>query len=192
MNIDAGTTPDLALSPFVILTGASGVGKTSIAQKIEDQHPEITVYQGDRIGLPSEEVMATYGPAEGPGGPLQRGFALYWIGQIAPSLASGRPVLLEAQCRLAFLREALQRHGIVHARVILVECDDGTRDARLMHERLQPELANQDMRNWSRFLHQEAVEAGYEILNTTDMPLEQSTARVLSYLKLPLMNGEEH
>jgi hypothetical protein len=102
------------LSPFVILTGASGVGKTTIAQAVEDGFPEITVYQGDRIGLPSEEIMASFGPADGPGGHTQRGFALHWIGEIAPTLSSGRPVLLETQCRVVFLQEALKRHNISH------------------------------------------------------------------------------
>jgi hypothetical protein len=171
-------------SPFVILTGASGAGKTTIAQAVEDGFPEITVYQGDRIGLPSEEILAGFGPAEGPGGHLQRGFALHWIGEIAPTLSSGRPVLLEAQCRVAFLQEALKKYGVTHARVILVECEDKSRDARLIHDRLQPDLANEDMRNWSRFLHQEALDAGYEILDTTHMPLTESVSRIVSYLRV--------
>ena len=169
-------------SKFVIVTGASGVGKTSIAQAIEDLGPGITVYQGDRIGLPSEEIMASFGPAEGPGGDSQRGFALHWIGQIAPSLDLGTPVLLEAQCRIAFLEEALQRYKVSGAKLILVECDDETRDSRLVHDRLQPDLANENMKNWSRFLHAEAVESGLEILDTSTLPLSDSVAHILSYL----------
>lgn len=171
--------------PFVILTGASGVGKTAIAEAIEKIDSGVAVYQGDRIGLPSDEIMASFGPAEGPGGALQRGFALYWIGQIAAERNPGRAVLLEAQCRIAFIREALTLHGVSDARVILVECDDETRDARLIHERRQPELANEGMRNWSRYLHQEAMDAGYEVLDTSSTTLTESVAHVLSYLKMP-------
>jgi hypothetical protein len=170
-------------SPFVILTGASGVGKTSIALNIEKSYPEIDVYRGDSIGLPPAEIMASYGPANGPGGASQRAFALYWIGVIAPMLFTGRPVLLEGQTRIAFLQEALAKQGISHARIILVECDDQTRDARLIHVRLQPELSNENMKGWSRYLHQEAVEAGYEILDTSATPLPESVARIVSYLK---------
>ena len=175
-------TPSLQ-GQFVILTGASGVGKTSIAQAIEDEYPDVIVYQGDRIGLPSEEILSGFGPVEGPGGPLQRGFALHWIGVIAPTLSSGRPVLLEASCRIAFLQEALKRHGVPHARVILVECDDQARDARLIHDRRQPELANENMRGWSRFLHEEALDAGYEILDTTHVPLVESVRHIGTYLR---------
>ncbi len=167
---------------FVILTGASGAGKTTIAQAIEDAHPEITVYQGDRIGLPSEKILAAYGHTDEPGGPTQRGFALYWLGIIAGELKAGKTVLLETQCRIAFLHEALALHGIKDVRVILVECSDASRKSRL-NGRGHPELANEQMDNWSRFLHREAEEFGHEILDTTAMSLEATTSHILRYLQ---------
>ncbi len=156
------------------------MGKTTIAQTIEDSHPEIAVYQGDRIGLPSDEVMQGYGHTNEPGGPTQRGFALYWLGVIAGILKTGKPVLLETQCRIAFLREALSLHGIQNARIILVECSDSARKIRL-DGRGHPELANEQMSNWSRFLHREAEKFGYEILDTSGLALEGSTTHILSY-----------
>ncbi len=170
------------LKPFVILTGASGVGKTTIAQAIEESHEEITVYQGDRIGLPSEEIMASYGHTDEPGGSTQRGFALYWIGEIAPVLKAGKPVLLETQCRIAFLHEALALHGIRNARIILVECSDSARKTRL-DGRGHPGLANDQMSSWSRFLHREAEEFGHEIFDTTALALDVSTSHILNYFK---------
>ena len=71
--------------------------------------------------------------------------------------------------RIAFVREALQTHGIEHTRIIWVECDDLARTARLTNDRLQPQLANESMMGWSRYLHQEAVEAGYEVFDTTNL-----------------------
>ena len=169
-------------TPFVILTGASGVGKTTIAQAIEESHPGIAVYQGDRIGLPTDEILAGYGHTDEPGGPAQRGFALYWIGVIADKLKTGTPVLLETQCRIAFLHEALSLHSISNARTILVECSDLSRETRL-HGRGHPELANDKMSGWSRYLHREAEEFGHEILDTTDVPVEAITSHVLSYFQ---------
>ena len=169
-------------SPFVILTGASGAGKTSIAQAIEDEFTDVIVYQGDRIGCPSEEILASFGPAALPGGVVQRGCALHWIGVIAPTLSTGRPVLLEASWRIAFIEEALRRYGVSHARVILVHCDHEVRDARLIHNRRQPELADDIMRGWSEYLHGEAVDAGFEVLDTTNVPLLESVTHIASYL----------
>ena len=172
-------------TPFVILTGASGVGKTTIARRIEELHPEVRVYRGDSIGFPPKKIVESYGPADGPGGPLQRAFALYWIGVIAPTLVdSRRPVLLEGSTRIAFLLEAVALHNIPQARILLIKCDDASRDHRLTHHRLQPELANEQMKGWSRYLHQEAVEAGCGILDTSGVPIAKTVQRVMSYLQM--------
>ena len=169
---------------FVILTGASGAGKTSIAQAIEDLGTEILVYQGDRIGLPSDDIMAGYPHTdpEEPGGPLQRGFARYWLGVIADDLRRGRSVLLDAGCRIAFLHEAIALHGISHAHIILVACADEVREVRL-RERGHPELVNEQMCDWARYLREEAEKLKCEVLDTTSMTLEASTAHVLLYLQ---------
>lgn len=74
-------------------------------------------------------------------------------------------------------------HCIEHARIICVECDDFTRIDRLTIERLQPELANENMLGWSRYLHQEAIEAGYEVFDTTGLSPAGSTAHVLRALQ---------
>ncbi|HKD61781.1 MAG TPA: hypothetical protein VKB47_15060 [Terracidiphilus sp.] len=58
-------------------------------------------------------------------------------------LAEGKTVLFEGQMRIAFVREALTAFEIKNARILCVECDDSTRARRLIHDRLQPELANE-------------------------------------------------
>jgi len=71
------------------------------------------------------------------------------------------------KCEIAFIQEALTTSAIENARILCVECDDATRTRRLTQDRLQPELADESMRGWSRYLHQEAVEAGCQIPDTT-------------------------
>jgi predicted kinase len=167
---------------LVIMTGASGSGKSAIAKIIEERCPSVTVFRFDTIGVPSPEVMATYGSGHLPGGAWQRAMTLEWFERIAPMVTAGRMVLFEGQMRIAFIREALAASAIEDARVLCVECDDATRVERLSHDRLQPELANESMSGWSRYLHQEACEAGYEILDTTNVSLSDSVSYVLSIL----------
>jgi hypothetical protein len=52
---------------LVILTGASGSGKTTIAERLEQQHPELVrVFRFDSIGVPSpEERIAGWGSGGG-------------------------------------------------------------------------------------------------------------------------------
>ena len=168
---------------FVILTGASGSGKTAIAKTIEERHPSIAVLRFDTIGVPSAEVMATFGSGHQPGGAWQRAMTFKWLERIAPVLAGGKTVLFEGQMRIAFIREALTALKIENARIVCVECDDSTRTRRLTLHRLQPELANKSMMGWSRYLHHEALEAGYEILDTTNLSLSDSVRTVLSILE---------
>jgi hypothetical protein len=167
---------------LVVLTGASGGGKTTIAVAIETMHPEFTVFRFDTIGVPSAEVMATFGAGHQPGGAWQRTMTLQWFERIAPILKVGDSVLFEGQMRIAFIQEALATYNILNARVILVECDNETRTARLTNDRQQPELANDSMMGWSWYLHQEALEVGCEILDTGGVPLAESVRRIVNYL----------
>ena len=169
--------------PLLIMTGASGSGKTAIAKTIEESHSSITVFRFDTIGVPSAEVLATFGSGHMPGGAWQRAMTFKWLEKIAPLLVEGNIVLFEGQMRIAFIREALAAHKIENARILCVECDDSTRTRRLTHDRLQPELASESMMGWSRYLHREALQAGCEILDTTNLSLSDSVKYVLSILE---------
>jgi hypothetical protein len=65
--------------PLVIMTGASGSGKTAIAKAIEVGQPSILVFRFDTIGVPSADVMASFGTAHQPGGAWQRAMTLKWF-----------------------------------------------------------------------------------------------------------------
>ena len=140
------------------------------------------MFRFDTIGVPSLEVMASYGTGHQPGGAWQRFETLRWIGRIAPILAEGKAVLFEGQMRIAFVQEALVLQGISHARIILLECDDKTRKTRLTDDRQQPELSSEVMNGWSRYLHGQAIEAGCDIIDTSSVPIAESVARIVSLL----------
>lgn len=168
------------MSPLVILTGASGSGKTAIAEAIETGHPGFAdVFRFDSIGVPSPQAMA----AEwGSGEAWQRAMTLGWMATIAASPPSSRPRLFEGQMRLAFIREGLAAAGLMGARVVLVDCDDEIRAHRLADRRNQPELSNKAMMNWAAFLRREAREGGYEILDTSGLSLDDSVERACALL----------
>jgi hypothetical protein len=164
------------MTPLVVLTGASGSGKTSIAEAIEIRRPGFAdVFRFDRIGVPSPEAMKT---GWGSGEAWQRAMTLRWLADIAGQRAPDRPTLFEGQMRLAFVQEGLRLAGLVGARVVLVDCDDETRMHRLVTCRNQPELANPDTMNWAAFLRREAQMAGYEVLDTSKLSLEASVEQV--------------
>jgi hypothetical protein len=137
----------------------------------------------DSIGVPSAEIMATYAGDYGPGGGWQRAMTIEWMQRIAPLLHSGKTVLFEGQMRIAFIEEAIAAAGITNARIVLIDCSDSVRTARLTHDRRQPELANEDMMNWGRFLREEAKQRGYEIFDTGSIPFNSSVDHLIAYLR---------
>jgi hypothetical protein len=179
-----------AVMRLVVLTGASGSGKTSIADAIRTTRPDLAhVVHFDQIGVPSADAMVA---GWGSGEAWQRAMTIEWMARIAALSGQKRPVLFEGQTRLTFLREGMLAAGIVDFHVILVDCDDVTRARRLVANRMQPELANQEMMNWAAYLRLEAAEAGYEVLDTSQVSLEASVEHVCARLtgEIPTLPAE--
>jgi hypothetical protein len=160
---------------LVILTGASGSGKTTIAERIEQQRADLArVFRFDSIGVPSpEERIAGWGS----GGGWQRATTIDWLLRIAKQ-RDALPILFEGQMRLSFIKEGLANAGIGEARVVFVHCDDATRTYRLCNERKQPELANAEMMNWAKFPRDEAETGEFELLDTSKISIEESVKYV--------------
>jgi energy-coupling factor transporter ATP-binding protein EcfA2 len=166
---------------FVVLIGTSGSGKTTIARAIAQSYADdVEVFHFDGIGVPSaKQMIAEYGSAEG----WQRAKTIEWMAKLAPLHRPGRGLLFEGQTRLSFLAEGADTAGGPGYLPILVDCDDETRSRRLSLGREQPELANQNMMNWARYLRREAKDGGCEILDTTALSLDQCIIHVMARLR---------
>ncbi|HEX5182488.1 MAG TPA: hypothetical protein VFW19_04975 [Allosphingosinicella sp.] len=161
---------------LVILTGASGAGKTSIARAFAAEHPgEAEVHFFDSIGVPTvERMIADHGAPD----EWQRAATIGWLARLADRAGEDRFVLLEGQMRPSFVAEAANAAGIGDYRLILVDCDDATRCSRLCDARGQPELADADMLRWAAFLRAAADRDGIAILDTSALSLAESVAFV--------------
>jgi adenylate kinase family enzyme len=83
---------------LVILTGASGSGKTFIADAIKAERPELAeVLHFDSIRVPSSETMVA---AWGSGEAWQRAMTLAWTTRITERSREYRAVLFEGQMRV--------------------------------------------------------------------------------------------
>jgi chloramphenicol 3-O-phosphotransferase len=168
---------------LVILTGASGSGKTTIAERIAATHPEtVTVLHFDSVGVPStSEMVMRWGSSDG----WQRATTLNWMRHIvAERERSMRAILFEGQMRIAFIQECLAAVGLSGAYTLLVDCDDETRARRLIEDRRQPSLANRTMMTWATYLRREALAAGVEALDTSRTSIDDSVELICRQLEL--------
>ncbi len=153
---------------IVFLTGACGVGKTTLLKHLQEILPsdKYEFYQTDDTPLPSnEEVQRLY--VNGWEG-WQKVHMRYWVDRLMP-LHNDKTIFWDGQTNMDFLETYLNDYLSEDYRIVLVECDVDERFRRLIEERNQPELAQQDQVNWRNFLHRQAIEKNAFILDSTHM-----------------------
>lgn len=154
-----------------IVTGASGAGKTTLIKSFEKEGlADFVVRHFDDIGVPShEEMVKEYGSGQ----EWQRMKTIEWVRKIKEELLPTTNVILDAQTRPAFIDEACQENGVTNFEIILVDCADEVRKERL-HGRGQPELDNDRMTNWAKYLRDDCGSRGCKIIDNSMLTLEES------------------
>jgi hypothetical protein len=82
----------------------------------------------------------------------------------------------------AALREACEVVEVADYKIVLIDCEDLLRENRLRFNRLQPELANEQMMNWARFLKKQALAVGARILDTSGSSIEDCVSEIIALL----------
>lgn len=165
---------------MIFIIGASGAGKSTVVKAIEDARlGNYKVVYFDSIGTPSlEEMHSKYnGPEE-----FQRIKTLEVVKKIKSQFQSHLQIILDGQIRPAFIQQACVENKILDYKVILFDCSDDERKKRLI-ERGQPELANDVMMNWAKYLREECQKEGYEIINNTHLKVEETLLKLIDSLK---------
>jgi adenylate kinase family enzyme len=161
---------------FVI--GASGSGKTSAVRELEKAgRTDLKTFLFDTIGVPSEQEMIE---RWGSGGGWQRAMTVEWVKRMRSELANSN-VLLDGQTRPSFIAEACEDNDVKSYKVILIDCSDGVRKARLL-QRGQPELTNEQMMEWGRYLLRETEKIGGKIINNDSLSIRETAAAIASNL----------
>jgi len=155
---------------IVIVTGASGAGKTTLVRALEARALSgVECHYFDSIGVPSgEQMIAEFGSGAG----WQEAMTRRWIARLMKGSA---PIaVLDGQVGIAMARRCLEAAG-APGTLILIDCANEVREARLRGPRGQPELAGRDMANWAAYLRGEADALGVPIIDTSSSTIEAST-----------------
>lgn len=148
----------------IVITGASGVGKTSLLNLLKPcLESNYELFHFDDIGVPTLEEMTNEH-----GSPSKwQEFATYrWIETIVRKSAS-KKVILEGQMNLDFIESGFRENMFEDYKIVLLDCSAKEMKRRLIEERQQPTLANEDMVNWLNYLRNQALEKSIEIIDTT-------------------------
>jgi predicted kinase len=153
---------------ILVLTGASGSGKTTLLHALEAiEIPGVACFQCDTIydDLPGE--------VRSDGAAAQDAILEHWakhaLDQSALELA-----VLDTQIRPQKALALLQWLGIAVHQVVLVECEQDEREARLRGPRAQPELANPQMENWAVYMRGQADALGLDSITASCTTLSAS------------------
>ncbi len=159
----------MRLKYIYFVTGASGVGKTTLFIDLKERYKDKKEWEFlhfDSIGVPSKEEMEKQ---FGSGEEWQRLMTHKWVEKFLSEYRDKERIFLEGQVNITFIIEAFERHNFKNYMIILVDCGEDEAMRRLVHERKQPELVHQDMKNWITFLRKQANELAVSILDTTKL-----------------------
>jgi broad-specificity NMP kinase len=149
------------------ITGASGVGKTTLVNQLEEKYkskPWMFLHF-DHIGVPSiPEMIREFGSPTR----WQEAKAHEWIDQLV-NRYEGERIFFEGQVNLQFIHEAFEKHHFKYYRIILIDCSEHVMEKRLVHERKQPELFNADMIIWLIFLRNQAKKFEATVIDSSEL-----------------------
>ncbi len=167
----------ICMNRIFFVIGASGAGKTTAVKNIEKTNSNDFEYcYFDSVGVPShEEMIQKFGSGEN----WQKTNTHLWVKKMKES---NKSAVLDGQTRPSFIEEACKENDIVSYEVILFDCSDEVRKQRLV-DRGHPELANEQMMNWAKYLRDESIARGYEIIDTSHLTQEESSKKLLDLLQ---------
>lgn len=161
------TRSRLRFPAILVLTGASGAGKTTLTLKLNELRiPGVQGINCDRVKIEGHETVGSTD--------RQVDVLRYWISQLSEQDTGIELAVLDTQIRPHRALEALNQASVEYAQIVLVDCEPTKRNERLHMDRSQPELANQQMDCWAAYLRGQADALNLSIIDTSTDPIDKS------------------
>jgi len=167
--------------PFLVLvTGASGTGKTTIIKAIEKKlHNDLVAFNYfDDIGVPSFDTMvANFGSPQR----WQEVTTHAWMGKLK-TMTDKKLIILEGSFNPEFAVAKLPKPALENCLVICIHTDRAKREARLRHSRNQSELISEDMENFARVLKERTQALGGIIVESDENHPSQTVQEIIDLI----------
>lgn len=150
---------------IILITGASGTGKTTIVKALKDSlgAEHTSVFFFDDIGIPSiDEMIKGHGSPE----KWQQWATHNWIDRLHNEY-NKKVLILEGSFYPEFALQKMQELRINNYMIICLSTERSVREKRLIEERCQPGLANQDMENYAMALSEKTLAAKGIVIDST-------------------------
>jgi len=161
---------------ILVVTGASGVGKTTAVRALEARELQgVRCFYFDSIGVPTQEEMRR---DHGGGEQWQAWATDRWLRELDQLDATVRVAVLDGQTRPSFV--ASSASGVDRAvHTVLLDCERTVREARLRDVRNQPDLATEEMHAWAAYLRGQADALALQVVDTSGIsPDDMADRRV--------------
>ena len=169
--------PDMTDKFIVFITGASGVGKTTLLENLRAKYGVSEKWEFlkfDSVGVPSgEEMIRDFGSGEN----WQRQTTFEWIDKMVNRYPDKELIIMDGQVNLDFIISGFENRKFRNYQIVLIDCSQETMVRRLIDERQQAWLAGEDMKNWLKFLRDQADRCGTQIIDTTSIDKQETVAR---------------
>ncbi len=153
------------------ITGASGMGKTTLITRLKEKYTGMpwAFLHFDAIGVPSVVTMREeFGSPAG----WQEAKTYQWIDRLIHEYKN-EMIFFEGQVNLEFILKGFAKHKFSNYKIILIDCDEDEMGYRLTQGRAQPELFNKDMKNWLRFLRNQAIQFDAVVIDSSNLSKDE-------------------
>ncbi len=158
---------------IIFITGASGVGKTTCVEYMETKYADgaYAYFHFDSIGVPSAEEMAKIEN-------WQKQATYQWVEKLIDRHEEGKVLIMEGSTSMEYIKEAFSDNEFAEYKMVLITCKEEDMVSRLIHERNQPDLVTDDMKNWRRYLYNQGIENDAVIIDTSTSSIDESVDRL--------------
>jgi hypothetical protein len=166
---------------ILVVTGIDGVGKSTVTGALEARgQPGIRCFRFETIGSPSlAAIMAEHGSPQA----WQVTAMHQWITSLTANPWRCAVAVLEGEIPPVVVHQTFVEHGITRGRVVLLVCDEATRDSRAVRLPDPAPAARAQREAWARAFCDQAEALRIPVLDTTTTAVEVTVDRLLEVVE---------